>query len=167
MDVVRDADLTLYEKCAILASGASDACAVAAAPELRLNPAGQLVRCGDIMDALRVLDREAEARATSRADGHPRCGGATAAGARAGAASRTTVCISVEVARCRGPPSFIAPRAWLRERSRLHALTAANDNDAPEPPPIARARIPVPGRSTIVDAGDRSNSAPRVIAGAA
>ncbi|HET7383471.1 MAG TPA: hypothetical protein VFJ59_12925, partial [Pseudolabrys sp.] len=36
MDVVRDPDLTLNEKRAILASWASDACAVEAAPELRI-----------------------------------------------------------------------------------------------------------------------------------
>jgi hypothetical protein len=38
MDVARDPDLTLNEKRAILASWASDACAVEAAPELRLRP---------------------------------------------------------------------------------------------------------------------------------
>jgi hypothetical protein len=61
MDVVRDSDLTLNEKRAILSSWASDACAVEAAPELRVNPAGNVVRWDDIMDALRTLDREAEA----------------------------------------------------------------------------------------------------------
>ena len=35
MDVVRDCDLTLYEKRAILSSWASDACAVEDVPELR------------------------------------------------------------------------------------------------------------------------------------
>jgi hypothetical protein len=60
MDVVRDSDLTLNEKRAILASWASDACAVEAAPELRVNTAGSAVRWDDIMDALRSLDREAE-----------------------------------------------------------------------------------------------------------
>jgi hypothetical protein len=40
MDIVRDADLTLNEKRAILASWASDACAVEAAPELRTNASG-------------------------------------------------------------------------------------------------------------------------------
>jgi hypothetical protein len=40
MDVVRDADLTLNEKRAILASWASDACAVEAAPDLRANATG-------------------------------------------------------------------------------------------------------------------------------
>jgi hypothetical protein len=60
MDVVRDADLTLNEKRAILASWASDACAVEAAPELRTNGSGCAVRWDEIMDALRILDGEAE-----------------------------------------------------------------------------------------------------------
>jgi hypothetical protein len=60
MDVVRDADLTLNEKRAILASWASDACAVEAAPDLRANASGSAARWDDIMDALRILDREAE-----------------------------------------------------------------------------------------------------------
>ena len=61
MDVVRDPDLTLNEKRAILASWASDACALEAAPELRMNASGNVVRWDDIMDALRTLDREAHA----------------------------------------------------------------------------------------------------------
>jgi hypothetical protein len=60
MDVVRDADLTLNEKRAILASWASDACAIEAAPDLRVNTSGNVVRWDDIMDALRTLDKEAE-----------------------------------------------------------------------------------------------------------
>lgn len=60
MDVVRDNDLTLNEKRAILASWASDACAVEAAPILRANASGNVVRWDDVMDALRILDREAE-----------------------------------------------------------------------------------------------------------
>ena len=59
MDVVRDVDLTLNEKRAILASWASDACAVEAAPELRKHGNGPLVRFDDIMEALRKLDGEA------------------------------------------------------------------------------------------------------------
>ena len=58
MNVVRDPDLTINEKRAILASWASDACAVEAAPELRATGSGGLVRWDDIMDALRTLDRE-------------------------------------------------------------------------------------------------------------
>lgn len=66
--VVGDPDLTLNEKRAILASWASDACAVEAAPALRRAPGGvQTVTIDDILDALRSLDREAhgEAPATS------------------------------------------------------------------------------------------------------
>lgn len=60
MDVVRDADLTLNEKRAILASWASDACAVEASPELRVNASGAAVGWDDVMDALYILDREAD-----------------------------------------------------------------------------------------------------------
>jgi hypothetical protein len=60
MDVVRDPHLTLNEKRAILASWASDACALEAAPELRINASGSVVWWDDIMDALRILDREAD-----------------------------------------------------------------------------------------------------------
>ncbi|MBS0536601.1 MAG: hypothetical protein JSR72_21315 [Proteobacteria bacterium] len=58
-DVVRDGDMSLNEKRAILAAWASDACAVEAAPELRVNGGGHAVRFDDIMDALRELDRQA------------------------------------------------------------------------------------------------------------
>jgi hypothetical protein len=58
-EVVRDPDLTLNEKRAILASWASDACALEAAPELREIPGGTRVRFEQIMDALRDLDRQA------------------------------------------------------------------------------------------------------------
>jgi len=66
MDVVRDADLTLNEKRAILASWASDACAVEAAPGLRVNPGGQVVHWDDIMDALRMLDGQSNRNASAR-----------------------------------------------------------------------------------------------------
>lgn len=56
-DVVDDRDLTLTEKRAILASWASDACAVEAAPALRHPEGGALVRFDDVMDALKELDR--------------------------------------------------------------------------------------------------------------
>lgn len=59
MDVVRDHDLTINEKRAILASWASDACAVEASPDLRTTPLGATVRWDDIMDALRLLDAQA------------------------------------------------------------------------------------------------------------
>jgi hypothetical protein len=55
-DVVKDPDLTLTEKRAILASWASDACAVS--PELRRPPGGPVVTFDDVMDALRTLDGE-------------------------------------------------------------------------------------------------------------
>src|SRR6201987_6333007 len=57
-EVVHDPDLTLNEKRAILASWASDACAIEPAPDLRAVPNGQPVRFDDIMDALRTLDKQ-------------------------------------------------------------------------------------------------------------
>ena len=60
INVVHDPDLTLNEKRAILASWASDACAVEAAPDLRVTTSGRVVRWDDIMDALRTLDRETD-----------------------------------------------------------------------------------------------------------
>jgi hypothetical protein len=57
-EVVNDPDLTLNEKRAILASWASDACAIEAAPELRTGPKAP-VRFNDIMEALRSLDKQA------------------------------------------------------------------------------------------------------------
>jgi hypothetical protein len=54
-DVLRDPDLTLYEKRAILASWASDACAVEPALR-RIEPAAPPVPFDDVMDALRTLD---------------------------------------------------------------------------------------------------------------
>ena len=66
--VVNDPDLTLNEKRAILASWASDACAVEAAPELRCAPAqARPVRFDEIMDALRSLDRQARDSSETRA----------------------------------------------------------------------------------------------------
>lgn len=56
-EVVNDPDLTHNEKRAILASWASDACAVEAAPELRVGPQGAPVRFDEIMEALRTVDR--------------------------------------------------------------------------------------------------------------
>jgi hypothetical protein len=60
-NVVNDPDLTLNEKRAILASWASDACAVEAAPALRQGPNGKHVAFDDVMEALRSLDEEARA----------------------------------------------------------------------------------------------------------
>jgi hypothetical protein len=56
--VLADPDLTTNEKRAILASWASDACAVEAMPDLRAAPNGSKVKFDDIMDALRQLDGE-------------------------------------------------------------------------------------------------------------
>jgi hypothetical protein len=57
-NVVTDADLTLNEKRAILASWASDACAVEAAPALRHAPGGRRpVSVDEILEALQALDR--------------------------------------------------------------------------------------------------------------
>ena len=59
-NVVNDPDLTLNEKRAILASWASDACAIAAAPALRRAPGGKKpVKFDDVMEALRTLDKQA------------------------------------------------------------------------------------------------------------
>jgi hypothetical protein len=58
MDVVADTDMTVQEKRAILASWASDACAVEAAPDLRRPPSAPIVRFDDVMDALKRLDGE-------------------------------------------------------------------------------------------------------------
>jgi hypothetical protein len=56
--VVEDPDLTLNEKRAILASWASDACAIEAAPALRQAPGTKHpVSFDDVMDALRTLDQ--------------------------------------------------------------------------------------------------------------
>jgi hypothetical protein len=57
-NVVSDPDLTLNEKRAILASWASDACAVEAVPALRRAPGGKTVSFDDVMEALRALDRQ-------------------------------------------------------------------------------------------------------------
>ena len=60
-DVVNDADLTVNEKRAILASWASDASAVEAVPELRRAPINgeRTVAFDHVMDALRALDARA------------------------------------------------------------------------------------------------------------
>ena len=58
-DVVRDPDLTLNEKRAILASWASDACAVESAPSFRQIRNGKLIGFDEVIAALRALDAEA------------------------------------------------------------------------------------------------------------
>jgi hypothetical protein len=65
-EVVNDPDLTLNEKRAILASWASDACTVEAAPDLRPKPGGPPVLFDDIMEALRMLDAQANGYRTRR-----------------------------------------------------------------------------------------------------
>jgi hypothetical protein len=68
-DVLQDPDLTLNEKRAILASWASDACAVDSAMLLRRR-AGGAASFDEVMDALRELDRQegfADARHYRRA----------------------------------------------------------------------------------------------------
>jgi hypothetical protein len=57
-DVVNDPDLSPNEKRAILASWASDACAIEAAP--RKSRTGRVVEFDEIMDALRALDKQAQ-----------------------------------------------------------------------------------------------------------
>jgi hypothetical protein len=59
MDVVSDPDMTVQEKRAILASWASDACAVESAPDLRRPPTAPVVRFDDVLDALKLLDGDA------------------------------------------------------------------------------------------------------------
>jgi len=56
LEVVNDPDLTTQEKRAILASWASDACAVEAAPVLRQPTDAPPIRFDDILDALKSLD---------------------------------------------------------------------------------------------------------------
>jgi hypothetical protein len=65
--VVNDPDLTLNEKRAILASWASDACALEAAPQLRCAPGGkQPVLFDDVMEALRTLDKQVNDKDSAR-----------------------------------------------------------------------------------------------------
>lgn len=58
LDVVRDPDLTVAEKRSVLASWASDACAIESNPALRETAAGSVVSYDDIIDALQSLDGE-------------------------------------------------------------------------------------------------------------
>ena len=67
-EILSDPDLTLNEKRAILASWASDACAVEAAPALRKSPhGGKPVSFDEVMDALRALDQQARSHPDGRA----------------------------------------------------------------------------------------------------
>ena len=64
MEVVNDPDMTTQEKRAILASWASDACAIEAAPDLRQPTGNSPIRFDDIMDALKRLDGEVAEKPT-------------------------------------------------------------------------------------------------------
>ncbi len=60
-DVVDDSDLTVNEKRAVLASWASDACAVEAAPRCANAPwSRRAVSVDEILKALGLLDKEAD-----------------------------------------------------------------------------------------------------------
>jgi hypothetical protein len=64
--VVYDPDLTLNEKRAILAAWASDACAPETSPHLRGAPGDKLpISFDDVMEALRMLEKEADARGSA------------------------------------------------------------------------------------------------------
>jgi hypothetical protein len=56
MDVVRDTDMTVAEKRSVLASWASDVCAIESNPALRATATGNVVSYDDIIDALQSLD---------------------------------------------------------------------------------------------------------------
>jgi hypothetical protein len=58
LDVVRDADMTVAEKRSVLASWASDACAIESNPALREMASGNIVNYDEIIDALQSLDDE-------------------------------------------------------------------------------------------------------------
>jgi hypothetical protein len=58
LDVVRDPDMTVSEKRSVLASWASDACAIESNPTLRETASGSVVSYDDIIDALQSLDGE-------------------------------------------------------------------------------------------------------------
>jgi len=70
-DVLRDDTLDVEEKRAILASWASDACAVESMPALRKLPNAKAPVAFDaVMDALRALD-DIRSKVTSNCDGAP------------------------------------------------------------------------------------------------
>ena len=86
-NVVNDPDLSLNEKRAILASWASDACAVEAAPALRRPPGGKrLVSFREVMEALRALDEQA--RHVSRGASASTCVALSASGLPQGGPAR-------------------------------------------------------------------------------
>jgi hypothetical protein len=66
-DVVNDPDLTLNEKRAILASWASDACAIDSEPALRYAPnGGRSIGFDEVMDALSALEKAAAGTESDR-----------------------------------------------------------------------------------------------------
>jgi hypothetical protein len=70
-EVVQDPGLTVNEKRAILASWASDACAVEAVPALRRPPGNRrVVTVDEILEALRTLDKIAQSDAPQAAWAH-------------------------------------------------------------------------------------------------
>lgn len=56
LDVVRDPDMTVSEKRSVLASWASDACAIESNQALRETATGSVVKYDEIIDALQSLD---------------------------------------------------------------------------------------------------------------
>jgi hypothetical protein len=56
LDVVRDPDMTVAEKRSVLASWASDTCAIESNPALRETGSDKIVNYDDIIDALQSLD---------------------------------------------------------------------------------------------------------------
>jgi hypothetical protein len=66
MEVVNDPDMTKQEKRAILASWASDACAVEAAPLRQAPDTPAPVTVDHVLEALRTLDAAANATAWAR-----------------------------------------------------------------------------------------------------
>ena len=56
LDVVRDTDMTVAEKRSVLASWASDACAIESNPAQRATATGNVVNYDDIIDALQSPD---------------------------------------------------------------------------------------------------------------
>jgi hypothetical protein len=61
LDVVRDTEMTVAEKRSVLASWASDACAIKSNPALRARATGNVVNYDDIIDVLRSLNAERSA----------------------------------------------------------------------------------------------------------
>jgi hypothetical protein len=64
LDVVSDPDMRVAEKRSVLASWASDACAIESNPALRETASGSIVNYDDIIDALQSLDGGSSATAT-------------------------------------------------------------------------------------------------------